>query len=1156
MRHVSVSILVLMVAFSFTMSQTARDFGQIWQKQSDEPLIYTIGDSGAWNGSSDMWDWNWGHVLQDADTFKLYIGGSDGTNFSIGMWHTMDLESGWTEYTGNPVLQRSAIGWDSAHVGGPMVIKDGDIYKMWYTGTAYLPTHGGNKTIGYATSTDGVNWDKHPVPVINPTLFIGDSEYVWLRNPFVIHEADTFKMWMGVSKVDPTYESIHFGYSLDGINWVFTSEEPVLAPKANRWLDIPSVQKIDGQYVMWLAEGGYGAGYGTETIMAKSSDGIHWRRDELYNPVMRRHGTGGFGDTGVGIYDVIATDEGYSALYGGWIANLETHVGLATYNPTIIPAGDVSGTWTKAESPYRVQGEITVPNSETLTIEPGTTVEFLGHHPLNVQGQILAIGSEDEPIRFWVDDTLGFTNMTSTAGFWRGVRFANTPSTNDSSWISYADIRYAKNFAGNAGGHDGRSGGAFYIWGMDKLRIEYTTIIHNWVIGDFDNTDTFGAGISIVNGSPEIMYNLIQSNVARHLVHSTWAHGGGITLMGASTSSIIGNTIRGNRCSDVGGGVAIWGEECNPLLKNNLIVENSALSNTGLLGYGGGVGGGGGCNPTLINNTIANNSAGWGGGGFYLNDGSATFINTIIAGNTWTNANILQSFGHDFATWGNSMVGRTLDFQNSCLEGGADLIMWGYGNTGDPGTVNFIESLSIDPELTSSYTLNSSRSQCIGAGTFSCEIDGITYIASQQDINGHPCPDPAWSNPDMGAIESELAGHRITPAWNWWHWPDSPFVTPGATGTFDEWRVYAPDVLYFNGQYHMWYTGSDDDSLLQIGYATSDDGTTWVKHPTPVLTGGSQLWQDSHVSVPRVVLVDDTLHMWFTSANRAGHATSTDGIEWSQTTDPVMEGEAGTWDSDMVFISDVIYNGTGYTAWYTGMSQDDYAVGYATSSDGIDWTKLADPVLSPSESGWESGFFYGSSVVANGERYYLWYGALNNSERVRIGRATSLDGINWSNTTLDAPEIGYGEPGSWNDKASFAPAVLIDQGRYKIWYCGLKNPESRYTIGYATMEPVDVESQFVKMPQSFMLNQNYPNPFNPMTHIRYSLPENGNIRLVVYDLLGREVVELVNDHRSVGNYETTWYGLDQHGRQVSTGVYFARLEAGRNVDVIKMLFLK
>ncbi|MBT4253757.1 MAG: T9SS type A sorting domain-containing protein, partial [Candidatus Marinimicrobia bacterium] len=141
-------------------------------------------------------------------------------------------------------------------------------------------------------------------------------------------------------------------------------------------------------------------------------------------------------------------------------------------------------------------------------------------------------------------------------------------------------------------------------------------------------------------------------------------------------------------------------------------------------------------------------------------------------------------------------------------------------------------------------------------------------------------------------------------------------------------------------------------------------------------------------------------------------------------------------------------------------------------------------------------------------------------------------------------------------EASFYPAALLHQGKYEIWFNGAPSSTSGWRIGYATMEPVATDPQYIEMPQSFMLSQNYPNPFNPMTHIRYSLPENGDMRLVIYDLLGREVLELVNDFRSVGNYETTWYGLDQQGRQVSTGVYFARLEAGRNVDVIKMLYLK
>ena len=107
-----------------------------------------------------------------------------------------------------------------------------------------------------------------------------------------------------------------------------------------------------------------------------------------------------------------------------------------------------------------------------------------------------------------------------------------------------------------------------------------------------------------------------------------------------------------------------------------------------------------------------------------------------------------------------------------------------------------------------------------------------------------------------------------------------------------------------------------------------------------------------------------------------------------------------------------------------------------------------------------------------------------------------------------------------------------------------------------TIHPVGVDKEIEQNPKQFSLNQNYPNPFNPMTRITYSVPEKSEVRLVIYDIMGVEVVELFSGTRLTGNYETAWYGLDQHGDQVNTGVYFARLEAGRNVDVIKMLYLK
>ncbi|HZM16137.1 MAG TPA: FlgD immunoglobulin-like domain containing protein, partial [Candidatus Krumholzibacteria bacterium] len=102
----------------------------------------------------------------------------------------------------------------------------------------------------------------------------------------------------------------------------------------------------------------------------------------------------------------------------------------------------------------------------------------------------------------------------------------------------------------------------------------------------------------------------------------------------------------------------------------------------------------------------------------------------------------------------------------------------------------------------------------------------------------------------------------------------------------------------------------------------------------------------------------------------------------------------------------------------------------------------------------------------------------------------------------------------------------------------------------------------VALPQRYALSQNWPNPFNPSTSIRFDLPEDSHVRLVVYDALGRQVVELVNGTRSAGMYQELWQGRDASGRAVPSGVYFAHIEAasvmgaGNLSSTRKMLLLQ
>jgi flagellar hook assembly protein FlgD len=85
---------------------------------------------------------------------------------------------------------------------------------------------------------------------------------------------------------------------------------------------------------------------------------------------------------------------------------------------------------------------------------------------------------------------------------------------------------------------------------------------------------------------------------------------------------------------------------------------------------------------------------------------------------------------------------------------------------------------------------------------------------------------------------------------------------------------------------------------------------------------------------------------------------------------------------------------------------------------------------------------------------------------------------------------------------------------------------------------------------------NYPNPFNPVTNIQFANPSAQEVRLVIYDVLGKKVKELVHDTLPAGWHTFQWNARDEHGRQVSSGVYFYALETGELKIVKKLIFSK
>jgi len=91
----------------------------------------------------------------------------------------------------------------------------------------------------------------------------------------------------------------------------------------------------------------------------------------------------------------------------------------------------------------------------------------------------------------------------------------------------------------------------------------------------------------------------------------------------------------------------------------------------------------------------------------------------------------------------------------------------------------------------------------------------------------------------------------------------------------------------------------------------------------------------------------------------------------------------------------------------------------------------------------------------------------------------------------------------------------------------------------------------VVIPSYYALNQNYPNPFNPVTTISYAIPEAGNVKLIIYDILGREMAILVNEFKQAGIYDMKF-----DASNLSSGVYFYRIETKDFTQTKKMLFIK
>ncbi len=333
----------------------------------------------------------------------------------------------------------------------------------------------------------------------------------------------------------------------------------------------------------------------------------------------------------------------------------------------------------------------------------------------------------------------------------------------------------------------------------------------------------------------------------------------------------------------------------------------------------------------------------------------------------------------------------------------------------------------------------------------------------------------------------------------------------GNATTFDSRQVFRPSILrdvattqspcpgIATGAtcYRMWYTGDITEPQPRIGYATSPDGVVWTRVAGggpggSVLGAGAPGGFDSNGVAYASVLKDGSLFkMWYvgygTSAyvDGLGYATSTDGLNWQRVPGPLAGGavllptdQVGQFDRETVNTPTVIKDratigmpcagvATGetcYRMWYEGANFEvgyRFKIGYATSPDGLNWTRVWDTATSTDHSVLDIAPFGNfdensvgvPSVIKEGAVLHMWYEAKDYNSAFRLGHVTSIDGIHWTRPTPNVPVwTGAHDPGVFSPDDVWTPMVLKESAQYRMWYTVSSQPQAK-RIGLASMTP-------------------------------------------------------------------------------------------------------
>ena len=844
---------------------------------------------------------------------------------------------------------------------------------------------------------------------------------------------------------------------------------------------------------------------------------------------------------------------------------------------THIPAGNISGIWTFADSPFIIDGEINIPVENTLEIEPGVQVIFSGHFKFNVYGRLLAEGTQSDTIIFTVSDTTGFSYFYSPAGSWHGLRFYDTNSNGqDSSKVIYCKLEYGKS---TTGGSPGIYGGAILCDNSSNILIKHCLLT--------DNTANSGGAICCYpNSSPRIEDVVIKENIAKS--------GGGMY------------------CRD----------NSNPYLKNVNLADNQAID---FSSGGGGIYCEYNASPQLDNVTIKGNIAFYCGGGMYIRfDSSPILENVTISGNTTDN------FGGGIYCSHNSFpvfdsINRSNIFLN--LSGsGSDL----YVDYECPIINVVVDTFTVlEPDNYFAYPLDN----------FTFDIQNCKIEQVNQDLFVSPTGSDENSglSPDESLLTISHALRKIIANINN---PHNIYLSNGIysqSQTTEHFPLNCKSFVSFigedeeltiiNGEELKGILFCEGDSCFSIEKMTIQNGK--VRRSG----GGIYLTSRSSPSLENIIISEN-------EANFSGGGVCCEENSIPNLNNVILsENSAGKGGglychyfsnlslTDVTIIGNTAGKGGGICLEaYSDASLMNVTIleNLSTRGGGL-YISNSSPILNHVNISDNIANAKGGGIYCNG--YYIagyYYCSRPILTNVTLSRNMSLEEggafyckectnpillncILWDNTpqevyfspegdsisiTISFSDVQNGEAGivtnnngfiNWLEGNIDADPLFADpqNGDFHLTWANFPIPDSTMSPCIDTGDPsspLDPDGTIADMgafyydqnqmeieeisiaPISCKLYHNYPNPFNPSTTISFSLTVEDvkNAEIEIYNIKGQKVKTFPNlQITQSSNQQIVWKGKDDNDKNVSSGIYFYKLIVDdKTIATKKCLLLK